>query len=672
MTFAPNAPAALRCFGLAVLLGSTALAGPLAAQTDQTAGANAGEAPAGDAAQGGDTVATTEGAAESGDDASAGDGDAAADGADLIQTHAYNFFGDVRYGPDFTHLDYVNVDAPKGGQMSQSTSQSTFDSFNPFTRKGNAAVLSSTPFEDVMVATADDPTSLYCYLCTTIEYPEDLSYIIVNLRDDITFSDGTPVTAEDFEFTYNLFMEQGLPEFLAVVNGQIEGIEILGPHRFKYTFTDEAPIRDRVGLASIFSPFSKAEWEGSDRRLDEGWDTPPMGTGAYMLGDFDYGRDLTYVRNPNFWGAEHPINVGQNNFDSIRVEYFADASAELEGFKAGVYRFRNEFSSLQWATAYDFPAVNDGTVIKTELSDGSLGPAQSFIFNLREEKFADPRVREAIGMMFNFEWSNETLFYGLYDRVVGFWPNSPLSATGTPGEGETALLQPMVDQGLLDASILTDEVVMPPASSTSQLDRGNLRAASALLDEAGWVPGEDGIRRKDGETLTIQFLESSPSWDRIINPYVENLKRLGVDASLERVDPAQERERLRTGDWDMVTHGIQMTLEPGQGLYQWFGSQTAEDSSRNLMALKNPAVDALIENVVQAQTTEEMTTATKALDRVLRSIRFNVPQWFKAVHTVAYYDIYDHPETLPPYALGELSFWWYDAERAQELGIDEG
>ncbi|WP_242494117.1 extracellular solute-binding protein [Salipiger sp. IMCC34102] len=598
-------------------------------------------------------------------------GTAAAQDADLIETHAYSYFGDVKYPADFERLDYVNPDAPKGGEMSQSYSQSTFDSFNPFTRKGNAAVLSSTPFENVMVATADDPTALYCYLCTTIEYPEDLSYVIVNLREDVTFSDGSPVTAEDFEFTYNLFMEQGLPEFLAVVNGQIESLEILGEHRFKYTFTDEAPLRDRVGLASIFSPFSKAEWEASDRRLDEGWDTPPMGTGAYVLGDFDYGRDLTYVRNPNFWGADVPLNVGRNNFDRIRIEYFSDAAAELEGFKAGVYRFRNEFSSLQWATAYDFPGVADGSVLREELPDGSLASAQSFIFNLRREKFQDSRVREALGLMFNFEWSNETLFYGLYDRVTSFWSNSDLAATGTPTEGEVALLQPLVDDGLLDASILEDEVVMPATSSGRQLDRGNLRRASELLNEAGWVAGSDGLRRKDGEVLSVAFLESSPSFDRIINPYVENLKRLGVDASLERVDAAQERERTRSGDWDMVTHGIQMSLEPSQSLYQWFGSQTAEDSSRNLMALQDPAIDALIENVVDADDTETLTNAVKALDRALRAIRFNVPQWFKGVHTVAYYDIYDYPEPLPPYALGEMDFWWYDAEKAAALGIDE-
>ena len=585
---------------------------------------------------------------------------------DLIETHGYSYFGELKYPADFAHLDYVNPDAPKGGEIAE-WAPGTFDGFNPYFRGGNTAALSTTPFESIVTTTADDPTALYCYLCTTMEYPQDLSYVIFNLRDDVTYSDGSPMTAEDIKFSYDTFMEQGLPEFRAAFDGQITGVEVLDPHRIKFTFGADAPLRDRIGLAATFPPFSKAEWERDGRRIDQTWETPPMGTGAYMLGDFDYGRTLTYVRNPNFWGADLPINVGRNNFDTIRIEYFADGDTAFEAFKAGEYTFRVENSSLQWATGYDFPAVQDGTVIKAELPDGSLPRAQAFIFNLKRDKFDDPRVREAIRLMFNFEWSNETLFYGLYDRVESFWANTPMQATGTPTDAELAILQPLVDQGLLNASVLTDEVTMPPVSDGSQLDRGNLRRASALLDEAGWVAGDDGMRRKDGQTLDVAFLESSPAFDRVINPYVENLKRLGVNAKLDRVDPAQETERTRSGDWDIVTHSFAMSLEPGTELKQWFGSETAEDSSRNLMALADPAVDSLIDTVVAAQTLDDMHAATRALDRVLRSGGFWVPQWFKAVYTVAYYDQFEHPETLPPYALGELDFWWFNAEKAAEL-----
>lgn len=585
---------------------------------------------------------------------------------DLVKSHGYSYFGDLKYPADFPHLDYVNPDAPKGGEISE-WAPGTFDGYNPYFRGGNTAVMSTAPFEAIVTTTADDPTALYCYLCTTMEYPQDLTYVIFNLRDDVTFSDGSPMTADDIKFSYDTFMEQGLPEFRAAFDGQITLVEVLDPHRIKFTFGDDAPLRDRIGLAATFPPFSKAEWERDGRRIDQTWKTPPMGTGPYMLADFDYGRSLTYGRNPNFWGADLPINLGRNNFDSIRIEYFADGDTAFEAFKAGEYTFRVENSSLSWATGYDFPGIQNGSVIKAELPNGSLPSAQSFIFNLKRSQFQDPAVREAIRLMFNFEWSNETLFYGLYDRVESFWANTEMEAKGTPTPEEIAVLQPLVDQGLLDAAILTDEVTMAPTSNANQLDRGNLRSASALLNDAGWIAGDDGIRRKDGKTLDVAFLESSPAFDRVINPYVENLKRLGVNAKLDRVDPAQETERTRSGDWDIVTHSFSMQLEPGTELKQWFGSETAEDSSRNLMGLADPAVDSLIDTVVAAQTADDMHAATRALDRVLRAKGFWVPEWFKAVYTVAYYDMFEHPENLPPYALGETDFWWFNADKAEAL-----
>ena len=585
---------------------------------------------------------------------------------DLVKSHGYSYFGDLKYPADFPHLDYVNPDAPKGGEISE-WAPGTFDGYNPYFRGGNTAAMSTAPFEAIVTTTADDPTALYCYLCTTMEYPQDLSYVIFNLRDDVTFSDGSPMTADDIKFSYDTFMEQGLPEFRAAFDGQITLVEVLDPHRIKFTFGDDAPLRDRISLAATFPPFSKVEWERDGRRIDQTWKTPPMGTGPYMLADFDYGRSLTYGRNPNFWGADLPINLGRNNFDSIRIEYFADGDTAFEAFKAGEYTFRVENSSLSWATGYDFPGIQNGSVIKAELPNGSLPSAQSFIFNLKRSQFQDPAVREAIRLMFNFEWSNETLFYGLYDRVESFWANTEMEAKGTPTPEEIAVLQPLVDQGLLDAAILTDEVTMAPTSNANQLDRGNLRSASALLNDAGWIAGDDGIRRKDGKTLDVAFLESSPAFDRVINPYVENLKRLGVNAKLDRVDPAQETERTRSGDWDIVTHSFSMQLEPGTELKQWFGSETAEDSSRNLMGLADPAVDSLIDTVVAAQTADDMHAATRALDRVLRAKGFWVPEWFKAVYTVAYYDMFEHPENLPPYALGETDFWWFNADKAEAL-----
>ncbi|SMX43344.1 extracellular solute-binding protein [Octadecabacter ascidiaceicola] len=587
---------------------------------------------------------------------------------EITVSHGYTNFGELKYGPDMVHLDYVNPDAPKGGEISV-WSRGTFDTFNAYTRAGSVAAGTTLLHESILAATADDPYGSYCYLCTTMEYPESLDWVIFNLRDDVEFTDGTLLTAEDLEFTYHLILEQGLPEYVTVVEDYLDGVEVLGPHRIKFYFTEDAPRRDVIGFAGITRAFSKAWFEETGARLDESTDVPFMGTAAYVVGSYDTNRQVIYERVPDWWGEDLPLNVGQNNFDTIRYEYFTDSAAAFEGFKAGEYTFRQENSSLQWATGYDFSAIDNGWVNVEELPDGSIGTAQAYVFDLREERFQDPKVREAIGLMYNFEWSNETLFYGLYARVESFWQNTDLQARGVPSDAEREILQPFVDSGLLDVSILTDEAVVPPVSNPSRpTDRANLRRASALLDEAGWVAGDDGMRRKDGELLSLEFLTYSPSSDRIVNPYVESLRRLGVDASMNRVDFAQYVERLDApADFDIITHSMTQGFEPGIFLRQWFGSETAEDSSRNVMGLQNEAIDGLITVVVNSESLEDLTAAANALDRVLRAEQFWVPQFYNDKHFVAYYDMYEHPETLPPFALGNLSFWWYNAERAEEL-----
>ncbi|WP_371169488.1 extracellular solute-binding protein [Aliiroseovarius sp. 2305UL8-7] len=588
--------------------------------------------------------------------------------AETTISHGFSNFGDLKYSEGFAHLDYVNPDAPKGGKISLS-SIGNFDSFNLFTRKGNPAALTTIGMERILVSTADDPYGLYCFLCTTMEYPDDLSWVIFNLRDDVTFQDGSPLTAEDIAFSNSIVLEQGIAEYRAVVSAYLKSVEVLGDHRIKFEFNDDAPLRERIGFAGGTLALSKNWFEENNVRLDERNDAPFMSTGPYVLDDFEYNRYVEYKRNPDYWGADQPLSIGQNNYDLIRVVYFADSSAAFEGFKAGEYTFRTENTSKQWATGYDFPAIQRGDVIKAELPNGSVGLAQSFIFNMDRPTWQNPDVREAVRLMFNFEWSNKALFYGIYSRVDSFWPGSELAASGPPSDGEAALLKPLVDQGLLNASILTDDAALPPVSDEkrNQPERRALRAAGKLLDEAGWVIGDDGVRRKDGKPLELVFLSFQPSFDRVINPFIENLQRLGVQARLERVDSAQYVEREREGDFDVTTHSIRLGYEPGAGLKQWFDSSTADDSSRNLMRLRNPAVDALIPRVVEASNLEELTTAVHALDRVLRSIGFTVPQWYKNVHTVAYYDMLEHPENLPPLSLGELSFWWVNEEKAEAL-----
>jgi len=583
---------------------------------------------------------------------------------DITKTYGLSNFGTLKYGPDMVNLDYVNPNAPKGGEIAI-WARGTFDSMNPYSTKGRAGSLSSIQFESLLTSTADEIGSSYCFICTTIEFPEDRAWVIFNMRDDVKFSDGSSVTAADVVFSYNIMIEQGLPSYRAGMTAVIDSAEAVDTYRVRFNFVPDAPKRDAIENAGFSVPIMSQKWfEETGARIDESRMEVAVGSGPYSLDSFKVNERIVYKRNPNYWGITHPFMIGTSNYDSIRVEYFGDSIAAFEGFKAGAYTFRVENSSKTWATGYNFPAIADGTFFKGELPDGNKASAQSFVFNLQREKFADIRVRQAIGMMFNFEWSNETLFFGLYDRINSFWDNSELAAIGAPGDGEILLLQPLVDEGLLPASILTDAAVMAPTSSTRQLDRGNLRKASDLLDAAGWPVGDDGMRRNAaGKLLTIEFLESSPAFDRVINPFVENLKALGVDASLNRIDPAQYTDRTRGKDFDIITDNFRVGYEPGGELRQPFGSESAVDSLFNSMTLQSGAVDSLIDTIEAIEDKEELNAAIKALDRVLRAERFWVPQWYKAVHTVSYLNIFDHPEPLPPYSLGEMNFWWVNPEK---------
>ena len=585
--------------------------------------------------------------------------------ADTITSHGISTFGELRYSADFPHLDYVNPDAPKGGEISV-WGFGSFDSMHPYTTKGRAGQLSSMFFESLLEGTADEADAVYGLIAESLEYPEDRRHVIFNMRPEARFSDGSPLTAADVVFSYETLRDKGLPSFRAVIQKQIETAEILGPHRVKFTFKDGVPTRDLPQTVGGLPIFSKAWYESTGADFEESTLTPGLGSGPYVLDSLDVGQQIIYRRNPDYWGKDLPINRGRHNFDRIRIEYFADYNSAFEGFKAGTYTFRNEASSKIWATGYDFPAIEKGWAVKDTPPDGTLASGQSFIFNLRREKFQDIRVREAIGLMFNFEWSNKTLFYGIYARINSFWENSHLKASGTPGEGELALLRPIADT--LPAGVLDSEAVMAPTSSERQLDRRNLRRASALLDEAGWQVGDDGMRRNaGGETLKVEILNDSQAFDRVINPYVENLRALGVDAVHTRIDNAQMTERERNFDFDMVTGNFRTSLTPGAELEQYFGSESAAFSIFNLAGYGSAAADRLIETIKAAKTRDALDDAIRALDRVLRAETFWVPQWFRNMHTIAYYDMYRYPDTLPPYALGTLDFWWFDQQAHDKL-----
>ena len=590
--------------------------------------------------------------------------------AETIRSHGVSTFGDLSVPEDYTHLPYVNPDAPKGGEMSFSWSSGSFDSVHPYSRKGRSAVLSSVFFESMLESPAHVVGEAYCLLCEYIEYPENREWVIFKIRDNAQFSDGSDLTAHDALFSYEILRDEGLPSFRASITKTIEGAEVLDERRIRFTFVETAPVRGRIESAGGLPVFSKASHEASGLAFEESRLEPLTGSGPYVLETIDVGARTVFRRNPDYWANHLPIAQGRNNFDSIRIEYYGDGNAAFEGFKAGNYHFRQEVSSKTWATAYDFPALHKGYVVRKALPDDTITSGQSFVINLRREKFQDVRVREAIALMFNFEWTNRALFFGLYRQGSSFWQNSDLEATGLPSEEELEILEPLRDR--LPEEVFTEEVYsLQPSTADDVRDRRKARRALGLLQEAGYEAGDDGLLRRNGATLEVEFLNAHPLFERIINPYVENLRSIGVDARLNRVDDAQERQRTRDYDFDIVTDHIPMGYEPGSGLRQYFGYESKDASVFNLSGVGSETLDMIIDAVINAETRDEMIVATKALDRVLRWERFRVPQWYNPNHLVAYFDMYEYPDPLPRYDLGFLDFWWWSSEKAEALKAAE-
>jgi len=585
---------------------------------------------------------------------------------DTTTSHGISAFGELKYPADFPYFDYVNPDAPKGGTMSFRgfLASQTFDSLNLFILDGEPAQGLERLYDTLLVNAYDEPDAVYGQIAESIEYPEDRSWAIFNLRPEARFTDGEPLDADDVVFTFNILKEEGSPRYQIRLK-DVAKVEALSPTQVKFTFAEGVATRDMpstVGLIPILPEHYYADRVFKDSTLE-----PPVGSGEFVVADVDAGRNVTYCRIDDYWGADLPVNIGKDNFDCFRYEYFADNTASFEALKSGTYLFHEEFTSAQWATRYDFPALDNGWVIREEIGDDRPSGTQGFWFNLRREKFQDIRVREAIGMMFNFEWTNKTLFYGLYDRTDSFLENSPsMQATGPLSGVELAVLEPYRDQ--LPASVFTDPPFAPIVSSENQVDRSVVRKATALLEEAGWVIGDDGLARNEaGEALTLQFLLASPSLERIILPFIENLKRIGVDASIDKVDFAQYEERQETFDYDMVIARFSMNASPSIELRNLFGSEAADrPSTFNLAGLQDPVVDALIEDIIGAQTRDELDVRVQALDRVLRSKQIWIPNWFKGSHWIAYWDVFGKPDEKPPFVRGE-NYWWFDQAKFDAL-----
>lgn len=586
----------------------------------------------------------------------------------VITSHGISAFGDLKYPKTFQQFDYVNPNAPRGGSLS-TWGFGTFDSLNPFIVKGSKLDDLILTFDSLMKKSADETDSYYGLLAKSITYPSpSRSWAIFDLREEATFSDGSPVTPEDVVFSFEMLSTLGTPSYRFTLD-DVETAEALNENQVKFTFHEDRPTRDLVLFTARMPVFSKAHF--ADRAFDESTLDPILGSGPYVVARADPGQSAVYRRRYDYWGEDLPVNKGHNNFDEIKIVYYTDYTSAFEGFKGGDYDFRQEFYSKLWATGYDFPEIRSGKVKRETLPDYNPSGVQGYWINMRRPKFSDPRVREAISILFNFEWSNQTLFYGAYKRTDSFWENSTLQATGMPPPEELALLNPL--RGQLPDSVFSGTAYSPPASNPDRLaDRKMLRRASQLLDESGWQL-VDGIRYNEaGEALSIVFLSAGASAERILNPYIENLKSVGIEASLRSPDPAQITQLEDNYDFDITTRRYTFSQTPGQELRGFFGSASVDQpGSYNISGVSNAAVDVLIETIEKSKSRSELNTAIRALDRVLRALHIWIPNWYSASYRVAYRNQYSRPENLPSYDLGETTIWWYDEAKANEFQKNE-
>ena len=578
--------------------------------------------------------------------------------------HGLSIFGDLKYPVDFKHFDYVNADAPKGARMVTmgTGGATTFDSLNLFILKGDKAQGLETLFDSLMVRANDEPDAMYGLVAESADVASDGLSVTFKLRPEAKFSDGTPVTAEDVAASFTLLKEKGAPEYSLALHDVVLA-EALDAATVKYTFKGELT-RDLPAIVAQLPVLSKTYYAAQP--FDETSLKAPLGSGPYRIKDFKPGTFISFARRADYWAKDLPVNRGRYNFDEVRYDYYRDRTVELEALKSGNFDYREEFTSVNWATAYDIPAVKDGRLIKDTLPDERPSGAQGYFINTRRDKFKDIRVREALDQAFDFEWSNKKLFYGLYQRTASFFENSDMKASGAPSPEETKLLEPFKDELPPD---VFNAPYAPPVTDGSGNNREGLKKARELLVAAGWKPGTDRLlRNAKGETLDIEFLMFEPMFERITQPYVNNLKVIGVNATMRMVDPAQYERRMKAFDFDMSTQRYSLRLTPGVELRSYWGSEAAKiDGSFNLAGISDPVIDALVDKAMAAKSRADLVTATRAIDRVLRAGHYWVPHWYKASHTVAYWNKFARPDKNAKYDPGVLDTWWIDSAKAEAL-----
>ena len=564
---------------------------------------------------------------------------------------------------------YVNPDAPKGGRIvllpsTWQTNQNplTFNTLNMWVLRGDAPPRLELIYDQLMVRALDEPDAVYGLVAETVEIDETGRVYTFTLRPEARFHDGVPITAHDVVFSLTTIREKGHP-LLRQPLARLASVEALDERRVALVFAPNASNRLPPLVATY--PVLPRHWYGT-RDFDAAGLDVPLGSGAYRVGRFEPGRFIEFERFPDWWGKDLAVSRGQYNFEIVRVEFFRDRQIGFQALTNGTVTWREEFTAKTWATEYNFPAANDGRVVRRVFPDDRPAGAQGWFLNTRREKLSDPRTREAIGLAFDFEWSNANLFYGLYGRTQSWFQNSDMMAEGTPGEAELALLEPFRDA-------LPEEVFGPvwtaPVSDGSGQDRRLLREASRLLSEAGWK--RDGRQLVDsaGRPFTIEVMSDSSSFERVVQPWVRNLGLIGIEASFRLVDPAQFQSRLNDFDFDVVGRRFALSPTLGEAIREFWSSAAAGvPGSTNLAGIRSEAVDALVDAILSAETRDQMVTAARALDRVLRVGHYWVPNWYKGTHTVAYWDVFGMPDDKPRYGFPVEETWWFDVERAAKTG----
>ncbi|WP_415894638.1 extracellular solute-binding protein [Neptuniibacter sp. PT34_22] len=577
----------------------------------------------------------------------------------VTSSHGIAMHGDLKYPANFKHFDYVNPDAPKGGKAIQSA-LGTFDSFNNFIVKGTPADGLGLLYDSLLGKAQDEPFSLYGLVAESLEVPADRSWIIFNIRPEAKFSDGHPITAEDVVFSLETLRSKGAP-FYKAYYADIESVEALNPHRVKFNFRNNLN-RELALIVGEIAILPKHFWQ--DRDFQRPSLDIPVASGSYTIDSFDAGRSITYKLSPDYWGKDLPVNRGRHNIEFLTYDYYRDNTVAMEAFKAGEYDFRQENSSKRWATSYTGSAVDSGKIIVKELGHENPTGMQAFVLNTRRPQFEDPRVRQALALAFDFEWTNRNIFYNAYTRTHSFFSNSEMAATSLPTEKEIEILEPIRDQ--IPTEVFTQVYRAPETSGNGRIYT-ELRQAKRLLQQAGWIFKKGKLVHKEtGEPLKIEMLLYSPAFERVVAPFIRNLERLGIHSSIRLVDVSQYISRLRKYDFDVVVSGFGQSSSPGNEQRDYWHSSGADvEGSRNLIGIKNPAVDYLVDQLIQSPDREQLVLRTRALDRVLQWNHYVIPQYHINKYRVAYWDKFEMPSTRPKYNLGFDTWWIKPSEDAK-------